>query len=277
METPEINFQEVGNSYFLDHFRSCLRGQGGVVLRGAIAPERCAFYKTMITRTHENLERLCVQNGVPLDSVGGPEAMGQGVWQNIAFNLREGQIAHDIFSQINPGFSIFDLIGSLEFAQILSAFFNGPYHRSHCAHTRRISLDESEHSMRWQKPVFFHVDGQYHTPAEFGLNFWTTLDDCGVDAPGLQIVRNPIDETLAFLEFNPATAQCNPDKFKVINEDIFSAFDEAKVFAPEMKVGDVFVIHNWTLHSSSYDPAMTKSRQSCELRINQRECTFPTG
>lgn len=274
MIDPEINFDEFENDYFHTVLKDSLRDYGGIVIRNAIAPQRCAFYRDLISRTHDVLEAKCTEEGHPPHDASD-EDHKLGGWRTLAYELREGQLPPNVFEQVNVGFSIFDLIGNLQFAQVMSRFFDGAYRRSPSAHTRRISPQGDLHSKSWQKPALCHIDAQYHDPQHFSLNFWVPLDDCGVDAPGLQIVRDNVYETQKFVGYDPDAITFDPDRLKLINENVFDHFDETQLFAPELKVGDVFVFHNWTIHQTNCREGMTKPRQSCELRVIQDGWAFP--
>lgn len=274
MIDPEISFDEFGNDYFHESIRTSLRDFGGIVIRNAIAPERCAFYRSLITRTHDLLETKCAEEGHPFHEARD-EDHKLGGWRSLAYELREGQLPPGIFEQANPGFSIFDLLADLRFGQIMARFFEGGYHISPSAHTRRVSPDSASHSKAWQKPALCHIDAQYHHPQHFSLNFWVPLDDCGIDAPGLQIVRDNVYGTQRFVGYDPVADTFDTEKLEVINERVFDQFDRECLFAPELKVGDVFIIHNWTIHESNCNDRMTNVRQSCELRVNQEGWAFP--
>lgn len=274
MTGQEIDFAEFGNDYFHDTVRQSLREHGGIVLRNAIAPERCAFYRKLITATHEHLERQCAAQGHPVEGVVDDDQHKPG-WHRLAYELREGQLPPGVFEQANPGFSIFDLIGDMRFGMIMSRFFEGDYRVSPSAHTRRISPDSACHSKTFQKPALCHIDAQYHNPRHFSLNFWVPLDDCGVDAPGLQIVQDNVFDTQRFVEYDHDAGTFNAGKLEIINERVFDHFDRGRLFAPELRVGDVFIIHNWSIHESSFRNGMSKVRQSCELRVIQDGWAFP--
>lgn len=274
MIDPEISFDEFGNDYFHESIRTSLRDFGGIVIRNAIAPERCKFYRDLISRTHDLLEAKCAAEGYPFQDAKD-EDHALGGWRSLAYELREGQLPPGVFEQVNKGFSIFDLVADVRFGQIVSRFYEDDYSISPSAHTRRVSPDTGLHSKAWQKPALCHIDAQYHDPQHFSLNCWVPLDDCGIDAPGLQIVRDNVYDTQRFVGYNPDKNCFDPEKLKIINENVFDHFDADRLFAPALNVGDVFVIHNWTIHQSSIRDGMTKVRQSCELRTIQNGWEFP--
>ena len=270
----EIAFAEFDNRYAHDLIKTSLRDNGGVVIRSAIAPQRCAFYRDLITKTHKILEDKCAEEGFPVDRDDCAATSGNG-WGEVAYHLSIGQLPPGMFENVNTGFSIFDLISSFRFYRVMQNFFDGEFKISPSAHTRRVSPHSVDQGKSWQEPVIWHFDAQYHRPQHFSLNFWVPLDDCGIDAPGLQIIKGDHLKTQRFVQFDPDTGTFDTDRLKSINENVFEYFDRDQLFAPELRVGDIFVIHNWTLHQSLFREGMTKPRQSCELRVMQNDWTFP--
>lgn len=274
MADPEIAFAELDNCYAHDLIKTSLRDSGGIVIHSAIAPQRCAFYRDLITKTHNILENKCAEEGFPVDRNGCAAPRDNG-WGELAYQLSIGQLPPGMFEEVNTGFSIFDLIGSFRFYRVMQNFFDGDFRVSPSAHTRRVSPQTGEQGKSWQEPVIWHFDAQYHSPQHFSLNFWVPLDDCGIEAPGLQIIKGDLLETQRFVQYDPEAKSFNADRLKSINENVFDHFDRNQLFAPELRVGDIFVFHNWTLHQSNFREGMTKSRQSCELRVIQDGWTFP--
>ncbi|MDD9918809.1 MAG: phytanoyl-CoA dioxygenase family protein, partial [Rhodospirillaceae bacterium] len=193
------------------------------------------------------------------------------------YNLQNGQLPPGFFEKANLGFSIFDLIGNFRFHRIMSKFFDGDFRSSPSAHVRRISPSSEQQREQWQGPTPWHIDGQYHNPRHFGLNFWVPLNTCGIEAPGLRIIRANVFDMQRYVEYDPVEETFNAGRLKTINETVFDDFEEGQIFAPELKVGDVFLFHNWTIHQTNCQDGMTKPRKSCELRVIQDAWTFPEG
>ena len=276
MSGTDIAFAEIDGPESHAFLKSVLRETGGIVLRNAIAPERCRFYRDLISKTHIYLAEQCAKEGHPVEAATVDDWNDMG-WRRLAFELREGQLPPGMFERANPGFSIFDLIGDFQFNRVMTQFFIGEFRKSPSAHTRRVSSNPDLHSKHWQKPTLWHLDAQYHNPRHFGLNFWVPLDACGINAPGLQIIEGNVFDVQRFVEYDPVAETFNAQKLKAINEKTFDHFDTERIYAPELNVGDVFVLHNWTIHQSCSRAGMTGVRQSCELRVIQNAWTFPDG
>jgi hypothetical protein len=85
------------------------------------------------------------------------------------------------------------------------------------------------------------------------LTCWITLTPCGVDAPGLEIVDQPIARLLAPHELTP---------------DAVAARYGAPSFAcPTLNPGDALLLRGDTLHRTHVTPSMTRDRTSIELRF----------
>ena len=84
------------------------------------------------------------------------------------------------------------------------------------------------------------------------VTFWIALTPCGVDAPGLELVTEPIDELLLPSDLREA------------------AVDESRPAArrvrPVMGPGDVAIFTGDVLHRTHRTTSMTRTRTSIELR-----------
>jgi hypothetical protein len=120
-------------------------------------------------------------------------------------------------------------------------------------------------------PLTSHVDAQFHQHELLGINFWTPLTDAGINEPGLAIVPMGVEDTRAFLEYNPEGYERTEHDFsfmhlfrtkKYENEEL-----KARFVRPQMHPGDVLAFTNFTIHATSLQPHMTKSRTSIEMRV----------
>ncbi len=88
------------------------------------------------------------------------------------------------------------------------------------------------------------------------LTLWVPLDACGVDAPGLELVRHRLDSLLHFTELS--------------DSDLRRRFAPADFWAPALAPGDALVFLNGTLHRTHLRPEMRRSRVSLEYRLTPR-------
>jgi hypothetical protein len=112
-------------------------------------------------------------------------------------------------------------------------------------------------------PNSWHQDGglAVRFPAEPGpvppmtplLTCWIPLEECGVDAPGLEFVRRRLEALLHFTELS--------------DETLRQRFGAEEFWAPALELGDGLVFLNGTLHRTHVGPEMRKDRLSVEYRL----------
>jgi len=80
---------------------------------------------------------------------------------------------------------------------------------------------------------------------------WIALSLCGVDAPGLEFVSQPIEELLLPVELT--------------DKKISGRFSEDSFWKPQMEAGDAIVFRGGTLHRTHVTKQMQANRTSVEL------------
>jgi hypothetical protein len=99
-----------------------------------------------------------------------------------------------------------------------------------------------------------YPDGKFPSDALLPMvTCWIALGSCGVDAPGLEIVRRRIQGLLA-----PA---------ELADESVRGRFAPAEFWRPELEGGDAIVFRGDILHRTHVMPSMQKDRTSIELRF----------
>jgi ectoine hydroxylase-related dioxygenase (phytanoyl-CoA dioxygenase family) len=116
-----------------------------------------------------------------------------------------------------------------------------------------------------------HCDGPILSKHTYSINFWVPLVDCGVDAPGLQLVPGPFEPLQKLLKHDWQTNFVDHERELEMQEFYSTERDGGKRFIPHLRKGDVIVFHNWIVHGSYSTPQMTKPRTSFELRFNAPE------
>jgi hypothetical protein len=99
----------------------------------------------------------------------------------------------------------------------------------------------------------------------FGLmlaNVWTPLVDCGIDAPGLQVVARRICEIVPTM----ATSNYYQD-LEIAESKVRQIFGADALWAPAMACGDVLVLLGTTIHRTYLNQGTTRRRTSLELRF----------
>jgi hypothetical protein len=271
MMAPEIDGADRAVDGFTDAVRERLRDHGCVLLRRALAPERCHDFADMFDRTFAGLAAALDREGVDVAAAEAADARIPGAG-NIAWNLKIGQIMPNWFEQANPGLTMFDLLDGTRFPDLLGAIFGTAYRPSPEAHARRVSPRPDQQGQGWQEPIHFHIDAQYHMPQKFGVNVWVPVDGCGVDAPGMQVVLEPLQAVIDYVGYDPAGMSFDTLRLEAINSGAFlDRYAADRLYRPQMALGDVLLMHNWTLHGTYCTPDMVKARRSFELRFHGEE------
>ena len=121
-------------------------------------------------------------------------------------------------------------------------------------------------SPRWHAPHCWHQDGALgfpfasfphgNYPADALLRMatcWIALDPCGAEAPGLELVSQPLLELLPPSELTDARVR--------------QRFAAEQFWRPDMQAGDAILFRGDVLHRTHVTPAMTRDRTSIELRV----------
>ena len=111
----------------------------------------------------------------------------------------------------------------------------------------------------WHQDGALHFDFSAHAgtvlPADELLPMvtcWIVLTPCGADAPGLELVAEPVGELLAPLDLR--------------DEVVDARWPDAQRLRPILAAGDAVVFTGEVLHRTFVTSAMTQSRTSVELR-----------
>lgn len=123
-------------------------------------------------------------------------------------------------------------------------------------------------------PVPYHQDQGFYpqfTGIEDGnthiiINAWIPLDDCGKDAPGLEVYPQKLDTLIRTIKPEKNQKTGIYDYIEIDESNVAQHVDAARLWKPEYKVGDVMLMTNHTLHRTHMADSMTKSRTSVEIR-----------
>jgi hypothetical protein len=112
--------------------------------------------------------------------------------------------------------------------------------------------------VRLETGTDWHQDGAFLGKGIRALNVWVALTDCGLDAPGLDLVPLRLDDVLptgtggAIFDW-----AVGPDVVDGLN-------DRAPVVRPAFRAGDVMLFDELFLHRTAIDRSMTKRRYAIE-------------
>jgi hypothetical protein len=107
-------------------------------------------------------------------------------------------------------------------------------------------------------PADFHQDGSFLGTNVRTINVWIALSDCGVNAPGLDVVDCRVPD---LVEMGTGGARFS---WSVGQEVALSANGGRPFARPVFRPGDALMFDQLMLHSTTYDPAMTGTRYALE-------------
>jgi hypothetical protein len=190
---------------------------------------------------------------------------------------------HHLHDRGRPMFS--DLLFTQRSHELLAHVF-GDHEVSISRQTasRRLNYTLVREPPNWLRPLAPHIDAFFH-PAEFTVNVWVPFQACGHDAPSLGVVAAPFSEVLDFVGFDPdaegwgeGPPRWNYPRFRqqmvamhdrrdpLMTAEMRDRF-AGRVWQPSFEPGDAMMLSNWTLHFTHFTPAMSKRRESLELRF----------
>lgn len=165
----------------------------------------------------------------------------------------------------------YELVGHPKLKRFLDLVYSGQLYFRKNATTRRIL--GSEVKANWQEPLTLHIDAQFHR-FQFTVNFWVPLQDCGIDAPSLQVVPLDYVRTRDYAGYTGRVLRPG-EQFRfgyfadrALDVDtVVARFGEGAFLHPAMGAGDLIVASNWLIHGSYRTPEMAQGRTSVELRF----------
>jgi hypothetical protein len=165
----------------------------------------------------------------------------------------------------------YELVDTPLLSRFLALVYEGQAYRRSSVTARRIRVVDTE--MDWQKPLDLHLDCQIH-PFRFTVNFWIPFQDCGVEAPGLQLLPLGYRETRRYAGFTGAVQRDGqPWNWNYFEVDFFDPdqimkdFGDNAFLRPVMQPGDLIVSSNWIIHGSYRTPQMRSARTNIEVRF----------
>ncbi len=104
----------------------------------------------------------------------------------------------------------------------------------------------------------WHQDGVFLGAGIRALNIWVALTDCGVDAPGMDLVPRRFDEVV-----ETGTGGAIFD-WAVGPDTVAQLSASAPVVRPKFQAGDALLFDDLFLHRTAIDPSMSRSRYAIE-------------
>jgi hypothetical protein len=106
-------------------------------------------------------------------------------------------------------------------------------------------------------PGSFHQDGAFLGPVRT-VNVWTALSDCGVDAPGMEVVDRRLSSIV------PTGTDDALADWTVGDRAALRANGDRPFARPVFSAGDALLFDEMNLHRTSIDEGMTKPRYALE-------------
>jgi hypothetical protein len=104
----------------------------------------------------------------------------------------------------------------------------------------------------------WHQDGAFLGSGIRTLNVWLALNNCGVDAPGLDVVPKRLDDVVETGTEGAIFVWSVSDKL------VDELMDGEAIPRPSFEPGDALLFDHLCLHRTGTDPAMTKVRYATE-------------
>ncbi len=171
----------------------------------------------------------------------------------IAFGRKWTRQASGIFGVDAPRafFEYVDFVGRSGLPEMIAGYLGEPPAVSVKKFTwRRVPVDT---------PADWHQDGAFLGESTRTVNLWVTLTDCGVDAPGMDIVPTPID---GIVDRGTEGAQF---EWSVGDAVVERAAAAAPVVRPAFEAGDALLFDGSFLHRTAATPEMTEQRYAIEM------------
>ena len=210
-----------------------------MLLRAVVAPEICAHWLERIERRYSAVERDGDDPEFAIHS------------SSLRLRAVEGLGIDDVLRHAISA-DLLHRLGPLTACDIDQCWIRRQYAPRHAP------LHHAPHS--WHQDGALNFDFVAHAgaplPADALLDMftcWIPLTPCGVDAPGLELVRQRIDRLLAPAELTP--------------ERVHDRYPPDTLARPAMQPGDAVLLSGDTLHRTHVTPAMRQDRTSIELRF----------
>ena len=211
--------------------RRAIAEQGCFVLRGLFDPRAIASIRERVDRLAQTLDDRLAR-----DDLGDFEDFAASA----AF-----QAGHLPETQIGPEQMWLDLTTGSPYDKIAKKVFG--------CRSRDFALRRSVLSGQ-QNPLAFHQDGFFMGAAP-SFNFWTPLQDVGVDAPGLEVVVASGSPLIASV-----------DVAERVTSYVERTYGRQSYWSPMLMAGDALVFNSMMFHRTQSSAQMSKIRYSLELR-----------
>jgi len=241
---PEIGVDALSASTI----RSGIENHGSLIVRQLITPNRADLLRNNIDRVLQAFDATA-QGAVSPELEGWYEPFHRDTKDERAAKRSKGAVL-----TVDSPPALFDLLETFESCGLGKAvrdFFGEPP----MLLTRKGTLRCVRHNVNTGG---WHQDGAFLGEDIRSLNVWIALTDCGVDAPGLDVVGKRLPGIVQ-TGSNFATWTTNPQAAKDVSEGC--------TVRPVFAAGDAILFDHLCLHRTAASPGMTKTRYAIETWI----------
>lgn len=234
--------------------RGALLSHGSLIVRGLVAPERAADLQAGIDRAFAGRDASIDDGAVaertspwyrpfePEDEYAASVSLGRGF-------VGKGS---GIWTADSPRL-LFRLLAAYEDAgmrEIVTEYLG-----------ERPALSVNKGTLRRAAPKvgteWWHQDGAFLGAGIRSLNIWLSLNDSGVDAPGLEVVSKRLDRIV-----DAGTEGADFDWS--VSDAVVAREAGGAIASPIFRSGDALLFDHLNLHRTGTTAAMTKTRYATE-------------
>ena len=232
--------------------RRGLARQGCVLVRGLIPPERAEALARGVDRAlaaFDECEASGAESAPPWYVPFAPANAGDFASRRRGWVRASG----GLWTADSPRmlFELTELAEDTGIAALIEAYFGErPALSANKCTLRRVPIDTNTN---------WHQDGAFLGRQVRSLNLWLALSPCGVDASGLDIVPQRLDE---ILPTGTEGAYFNWSVSPQVVEDAAGGPDA--IVSPEFGPGDALLFDHMFLHRTGITPGMTQERWAIE-------------
>lgn len=252
---PDLNASDLD----LDTLTAGLQQYGGLTLRDVITPQEAAGLRAKLDHILDLAESQ--KRGESVDVTEG----GRAAWRTTLHDPATGRPAGPKWRWENRDFpgeapiadsphlalELIEMYRRVGLTQLVERYLGEP---------GAVSLQKW--TMRRVPPTAYsswHQDGnKLGGDAVRSVNVWIALSDCGVDAPGLDVIP------LRLTEIVPTGTPGAYFTWDVAPDVVDQVREGRPVISPHFRVGDAFVFDHWLLHRTGVHENFTKDRYALE-------------
>jgi hypothetical protein len=246
---------------------SSLNERGLVLLRGSLNQSELASIASAAAQCFLDIERLIQKTGAAgvLDRIPRSHSFNQ---RSTSVSL----VALDDYLSICESGNTTD--------KVLSILANSPAYEILCdvmGNQILCNLNQARFRKQYALNNYppLHMPHSWHQDGALGVTFkelpkpnkqpyiqesltplitcWIPLTTCGCESPGIKFVTRRLDRLLHYQYLN--------------DRAIAELFEPDEFWSPELKLGDVLIFLNGTLHKTYVTPSMKQDRLSLEFRL----------